>query len=85
MENAASQTTRGVIRLRSTESAPGYVCDCLKLTAEDIRRAVRERNIRTLDELARLTEAGCGCTACRPHLARFLPGAQPSSPIISVK
>ena len=45
-----------------------WACACFRLSAEDVRKALTDRDIRTVAELKRETGAGSGCTACHPRL-----------------
>ncbi len=71
-------------------SCPGqYVCHCLRITEDEVVGAVTRLGLRTLDELARHTGAGAGCTACHRGLRLLLElTAQASSspsPICSLR
>jgi bacterioferritin-associated ferredoxin len=54
--------------------APGeaVVCHCLQVTETTVVRAVRDQGARSLCELACLTGAGGGCTACHRRLRHYL-------------
>ena len=54
--------------------APGetVVCHCLQVTETTVVRAVREGGARSLCELACLTGAGGGCTACHRRLRHYI-------------
>jgi bacterioferritin-associated ferredoxin len=41
------------------------VCQCHSLTESYIRRRIREDNLHTLSEIARVLGAGLGCPTCR--------------------
>jgi len=55
------------------------ICRCLGVTEADLIHCIRTHGARTLKDIARLTEAGDGCTACHPAirdcLSRWAPGA----------
>lgn len=48
------------------------VCDCLKVTREELLACVRVCPALSLREIAGRTGAGSGCTACRPALEAIL-------------
>jgi bacterioferritin-associated ferredoxin len=58
----------------SAEAAPGetIVCHCLQVTESAVVRAVRDGGARSLCELASLTGAGGGCTACHRRLRHYI-------------
>lgn len=50
----------------------GYVCHCLKLTADDIRETVSDLEQPTVRCVMRMTGAGTGCTACHRRIRQLL-------------
>lgn len=58
----------------ATKAAPrtDYVCECLKISESQVRRAVRTEKLRTLQDVIRFTEAGDGCMTCHPALERII-------------
>ena len=48
------------------------VCECLKVSEDAILEAVRTREISTVKDIIRYTQAGDGCTACHPALKEYL-------------
>ena len=48
------------------------VCHCLNVTETTVVRAVRDQGARSLCELACMTGAGGGCTACHRRLRHYL-------------
>lgn len=40
------------------------VCNCKKVTVDDIKRVIKENNISTLREIQELTTAGTECRHC---------------------
>ncbi len=48
------------------------VCECLQVTEEEILLAVRTREIKTVKDIIKYTQAGDGCTACHPLLKEYL-------------
>lgn len=51
---------------------PKIVCECLKITEAQILKAIRTRQIRTVQDITECTSAGDGCTACHPLLKEYL-------------
>lgn len=48
------------------------VCKCFGITDEQVRRAVKENDLKTVEEITNFTKAGGGCGDCLPDLARIL-------------
>jgi NifU-like protein len=55
------------------EQAEGeLVCECFGVTDEQIRRAVRENNLSTIQEVTDYTKAGGGCGLCHDKIERII-------------
>ncbi len=48
------------------------VCECFGVTDLDVRRAVQESNLRSLEEITNFTKAGGGCGKCEDKLVAIL-------------
>lgn len=48
------------------------VCECFGVTNEQIRRAVRENNLSTIQEVTDYTKAGGGCGLCHDKIERII-------------
>lgn len=48
------------------------VCHCFGVTDKEIEKAVRENNIRTLEELTNTCKAGGGCGNCLPDIEKIM-------------
>ncbi|MDR3604544.1 MAG: Fe-S cluster assembly protein NifU [Syntrophaceae bacterium] len=48
------------------------VCECFGVTDEQIRRAVRENNLSTIQEVTDYTKAGGGCGLCHDKIERII-------------
>ena len=51
------------------------ICRCEEITEQEIREAIREFDLRTVDDLKRLTRAGMGLCqgrTCEPLIKRIL-------------
>jgi NifU-like protein len=55
------------------EQAEGeLVCECFGVTDEQIRRAVRENNLSTIQEVTDYTKVGGGCGLCHDKIERII-------------
>ncbi len=48
------------------------VCECFGISDEKIRRAIRENNIHTVEDVTNFTKAGGGCESCIPEIENIL-------------
>ncbi|MDF1555371.1 MAG: Fe-S cluster assembly protein NifU [Deferrisomatales bacterium] len=48
------------------------VCECFGVTDVQIRRAVEENNLTTLEDVTHYTKAGGGCERCHPEIEEIL-------------
>ncbi len=48
------------------------VCECFGVTDLDIRRAIQESNLRTIEEVTNFTKAGGGCGNCHDRIQELL-------------
>ncbi len=48
------------------------VCNCFGITEQEVRRAVRENGLTTIEQVTHYTKAGGGCRGCHPRLAAIL-------------
>ncbi|MFP5239002.1 MAG: Fe-S cluster assembly protein NifU [Acidobacteriota bacterium] len=69
-----------VKNLRGEEAVPHaegeIVCECFGVTDEQIRRAIAENNLNTVEEITDFTKAGGGCGKCLDKLADLLAEAK---------
>ena len=82
---AALRTWRG-------EPSPAYgeddgppVCKCFGVSEGRIRRAVRENNLRTAEEIMHFTKAGGGCGDCRAAVEAVMAGERGTRPPAEMK
>lgn len=47
-------------------------CTCFHVATDTIRGAIRDRRLRTVDEVREATKAGSGCGCCRPDVMKLL-------------
>lgn len=50
-------------------AGPKLVCECVPHTKEDLRRGVRNQNLRSVSDVLRVYGNGTGCASCRPALS----------------
>ena len=71
------------------------VCQCFGVTDEDIRREIKENNLKTLEDVTNYTKAGGGCGSCIPDIEKILeeeleagskePVKEESKPLTNIK
>ena len=64
------------------DSGEKIICECFGVTDREIEKAVRENNLRTVEEVTNYTKAGGGCGNCHEAIegiiARVLQEAKPA-------
>jgi NifU-like protein len=68
---AAIASYRG-IELPKHELEGEVVCECFGVTDVQIRRAIEENRLTTVEDVTHYTKAGGGCERCLPDLQRIL-------------
>ena len=48
------------------------VCKCFSVTDKKIIRAIKENNLRTVEQVTNYTKAGGGCGKCKPEIEKLL-------------
>ena len=48
------------------------ICKCFSVTDKKIIRAIKENNLRTVEEVTNYTKAGGGCGKCQPEIEKLL-------------
>jgi len=48
------------------------ICKCFSVTDKKIIRAIKENNLRTVEEITHYTKAGGGCGKCKPEIQKLL-------------
>lgn len=56
------------------------VCNCFGITEDEIRRAIRENHLTTIEQITHYTKAGGGCRQCHPELKTILEDEQTGTP-----
>jgi NifU-like protein len=54
------------------EPGAQIICECFGVTDLDIERAVRENNLKTVEEVTNYTKAGGGCGNCHEAIAQII-------------
>ncbi len=52
------------------------ICNCFGITEDEVRRAIRENCLTTIEQITHYTKAGGGCRQCHPQLAQILKSEQ---------
>ena len=47
------------------------ICHCFEVSREEIENAIREKGLKTVEEVGEATNAGTGCGGCRNRYRRF--------------
>ncbi|RKY83759.1 Fe-S cluster assembly protein NifU [candidate division KSB1 bacterium] len=62
------------LKKKSTEGK--IVCNCFGVTEQQIARAVRENNLKTVEQVTNYTKAGGGCQSCHPEIEKIIQRVQ---------
>lgn len=76
---AAIANYRGV-KLPQAEGE--VVCECFGVTDVEIRRAVEESDLKTVEEVTNFTKAGGGCGKCEERIQELIDEVRKSAPTI---
>ena len=63
---------RGITTEDDEHDEGAIVCKCFGVTDTKIKRAIRENNLNTVEEITFYTKAGGGCGACKVKLEDIL-------------
>ncbi|MCM8797918.1 MAG: Fe-S cluster assembly protein NifU [Candidatus Omnitrophica bacterium] len=69
---AAIANYRGAPFKKETVGEEKIVCKCFSVTDKKIIRAIKENNLRTVEEVTNFTKAGGGCGKCKPEIEKLL-------------
>jgi NifU-like protein len=72
LEAAITFYKNGGKKTESIEKEGAVVCTCFNVTDKEIERAIRENNLKTVDEVTNFTKAGGGCGGCKEQLQQIL-------------
>ena len=48
------------------------ICHCCEVSREEIENAIREKGIKTVEEVGEATNAGTGCGGCQEQIQEIL-------------
>ena len=48
------------------------ICHCFELRREEIENAIREKGLKTVEEVGEATNAGTGCGGCQEQIQEIL-------------
>ncbi|PLX42084.1 MAG: Fe-S cluster assembly protein NifU [Deltaproteobacteria bacterium] len=68
---AAINSYRG-IPIDTTALEGEVVCECFGVTDKQIRKAIHENDIKTVEDVTNFTKAGGGCERCIPDIEKIL-------------
>ncbi len=69
---AAIANYRGAPAEKAMIGKEKIVCKCFGVTDGKIIRAIRENNLKTVEEVTNYTKAGGGCGKCKPEIEKLL-------------
>ncbi|MDD5681411.1 MAG: Fe-S cluster assembly protein NifU [Candidatus Omnitrophica bacterium] len=69
---AAVANYRGAAFKKEMVGQERIVCKCFSVTDKKIIRAIKENNLRTVEQVTDYTKAGGGCGKCKPEIEKLL-------------
>ncbi|MDD4954455.1 MAG: Fe-S cluster assembly protein NifU [Candidatus Omnitrophica bacterium] len=69
---AAIANYRGAPIKKEMVGEEKIICKCFSVTDQKIIRAIKENNLKTVDEVTHYTKAGGGCGKCKPEIQKLL-------------
>ncbi|MCK9614751.1 MAG: Fe-S cluster assembly protein NifU [Candidatus Omnitrophica bacterium] len=69
---AAIANYRGAPAKKEMIGEEKIVCKCFSVTDQKIIRAIKENNLKTVEEVTHYTKAGGGCGKCKPQIQSLL-------------
>ena len=69
---AAIRNWKGEPAIPHTHEEGKVICKCFGVTDEQIKHAIKENNLKTVEEITDFTKAGGGCGDCAEEIARIL-------------
>ena len=48
------------------------ICHCFEVSREEIENAIREKGLKTVEEVGEATNAGTGCGGCQEQIHEIL-------------
>lgn len=72
LEAAIAYYKTGGKKATAMEKEGAIVCTCFSVTDREIERAIKENNLKTVDDVTNFTKAGGGCGGCREQIQQIL-------------
>jgi NifU-like protein len=72
LEAAIAYYKAGGKKASTPEKEGVVVCTCFNVTDKEIERAIRENNLKTVEDVTNFTKAGGGCGGCTEQLREIL-------------
>ncbi len=72
LQNAINFYNSGGKVVEEPEKTGTVICSCFNITDEEIEKAVRQNNLKTVDDVTHFTKAGGGCGGCVPQIEEIL-------------
>ena len=69
---AAIANYRGAPARKEMIGEEKIICKCFSVTDKKIVRAIKENNLRTVEQVTNYTKAGGGCGKCKPEIEKLL-------------
>lgn len=69
---AAIANYRGAPFKKEMVGEEKIICKCFSVTDKKIIRAIKENNLKTVEEVTHYTKAGGGCGKCKPEIQKLL-------------
>jgi len=69
---AAIANYKGLPQKKEIIGTEKVICKCFSVTDKKIIRAIKENNLKTVDEVTNYTKAGGGCGKCKPEIEKLL-------------
>ena len=82
---AAIRQWKGEPPVPHTHEEGKLVCKCFGVTDAQILRAIRENNLKTVEEITNYTKAGGACGSCLDEIAELLAGELRQKPLTELK
>lgn len=78
LEKAISNYRSRTLAPAQTGEAPEeeIVCQCFGVTEKEIERAIKENNLKTVEEVTNYTKAGGGCGGCHERIEQIISRAR---------
>jgi len=72
LEAAIQSYNKGGVPVSHEEPEGKIVCKCFSVTEEKIIKAIRENNLKTVEEITNFTKAGGACGKCKGDIQKIL-------------